>query len=171
MARTPARLVTPGAFAAAAGAAAAYLLDPRMGRTRRAQLADRTRGMLRRGARKTSDRARKQAERAQDRARGLAREVARDEADLVPDNDQTLIDKIRSEILGAERWRPFTINVDAADGEVALRGQLDRPDQIRDLTDAVGKVPGVKAVRSYLHLPGTEPPNVADARKAGMRPS
>lgn len=171
MARTATRLMTPGAMAAAAGAAAAYLLDPTMGRTRRAELSDRTRALLRRSSRKTAERARKTAERAQDRAHGLAHEAARAEADLVPENDQTLIDKIRSEVLGAQRWQPYTINVDAAGGEVALRGQLDRPDQIRDLTDAVGKVGGVKAVSNYLHLPGTEPPNVSDARQAGMRPS
>lgn len=172
MAGSAMRVATPtGLASAAAGAAAAYLLDPAAGRGRRARLADRARGLPRRGARRTEALARKKVERARDRATGLAHELARDEEDLVPENEPTLVDKIRSEILGQERWQPHTINVDAAAGDVALRGQLDRPDQIEELVRRVREVPGVESVANYLHLPGTPPPNVEEARRAGSRPS
>ncbi len=170
MGRIRSKVFAPGMLVAmGVGAGAAYLLDPTMGRTRRSELADRVRALLRRSVRKAEDRTERTIKRAEDRAHGIAHEVARDEADLVPENDQTLIDKVRSEVVGGERWRPYTINVDAADGEVALRGQLDRPDQIRDLVDEVSRVPGVRKVENFLHLPGTPPPNVAEARRAGNR--
>ena len=39
-----------------------------------------------------------------------------------------------------------------------LRGQVDRPELIHDLEEAVRKVPGVRGVENLLHLPGTPAP-------------
>jgi osmotically-inducible protein OsmY len=68
--------------------------------------------------------------------------------------------QVRSEVLGHEQFAGYTVNMDVADGVVTLRGQLDRPEDIRELTKAVSKVAGVQEVRNYLHLPGTPPPNL-----------
>jgi osmotically-inducible protein OsmY len=46
------------------------------------------------------------------------------------------------------------INLNVEDGVVVLRGQLERPEQIRHLEASVRKVPGVKGVKNLLHLPG-----------------
>jgi hypothetical protein len=43
-----------------------------------------------------------------------------------------------------------------------LRGQLDEPSDIERLVSATKHVDGVNEVRSYLHLPGTPPPNKAE---------
>lgn len=144
----------------AAGAAAQYFLDPVQGRRRRMQTKDQVLARVRR----IEDRTRKTSRRVQDRAVGLAHEAVRTEDDLWPENDQVLIDKVRSDILGAEEWRPYAINVDTARGVVTLRGQVDRPDQINALEGAVLKVAGVIEVENLLHLPNTPPRNIRTAR-------
>lgn len=143
----------------AAGAAAAYFLDPERGRTRRVQTKDQVAGAVRRQRRQLERQVNQKSDYLTDRAKGLAHEIGRQEDTQAPDEDRTLVDKVRSEVLGAEEFQPYTINVDATDGVVVLRGQMDRPDQIRALRDAVTKVPGVRDVESFLHLPGTPPPN------------
>jgi hypothetical protein len=147
-------------------AAAQYFFDPVLGRTRRTQTKDRIAGMARRPAKKLSDEAAKKSQLLRDRAEGAAHELTRTEADEWPENDAVLVDKIRSEVLGGPEWSPYTINVNAARGVVALRGQGDRPEQIAELEERVRDVPGVREVQSLLHLPGTEPPNVQDALSA-----
>lgn len=142
-----------------AGATIAYFLDPQLGRTRRVRTKDQVAGALRRRRRRLETEVERKTDYLQDRAQGLRHEVARPSEAQVPDNDRSLVDKVRSEVLGKDEFRPYTVNVDAADGVVVLRGQLDRPEQIRSLRDEVEKVPGVRVVESYLHLPGTPPPN------------
>lgn len=154
------------AAAAATGAALAYFLDPAQGRRRRAQAAQQAAALIRRPTRRAMDRMSKKTRIATDRAVGLAYEAARPEEWERPENEQVLINKIRSEILGREEWRHYTLNIDAADGVVSLRGQLDRPEQINALRRQVADVPGVTEVKSYLHLPNTTPPNVQDAEAA-----
>jgi hypothetical protein len=49
---------------------------------------------------------------------------------------------------------------------VILRGQLDSGDEMHRIEEAVRKVPGVTAVTSLLHMPGTPAPNKAEALAA-----
>lgn len=144
----------------ATGAVAAYLFDPQMGRTRRARISDQLGAAVRRPVKRAEDRLGKKTQWAQDKARGIAAELHRREPAA---NDRELVDRVRSEVLGGPEYSGRTINVDAVDGVVALRGQLETPQQIRDLRAAVAAVPGVRDVESYLHLPGTPPPNKAEA--------
>jgi osmotically-inducible protein OsmY len=58
------------------------------------------------------------------------------------------------------------ININVEHGVAVLRGQLDQPEQIRDLEDAARKVPGIKDVESLLHLPNTPPANTQAAMDA-----
>lgn len=146
-------------LAFSAGATIAYFLDPQLGRTRRTKTKDQVAGAVRRRRRRIETQVEQKTDYLQDRAHGLKQEVARSPETQTPDNDRTLVDKVRSEVLGQEEFRPYTINVDAADGVVVLRGQMDRPEQIRALRDAVSRVPGVRLVENYLHLPGIPPPN------------
>lgn len=84
-----------------------------------------------------------------------------------PADDRALVSKIRSEVLGAPRYSKQTINVDTVDGVVSLRGQLDHPEDIRELVAAVEKVPGVRGVENFLHLPKTTAPNVEGLQEPG----
>jgi osmotically-inducible protein OsmY len=151
---------------AAAGAAAQYFLDPVLGRTRRVKARDRLAAGIRRPARKLEDEAGKRVQMAGDRASGLAHELT--STGTPPPTDRALVDKIRSEVIGWPQWAGYTINVHAADGAVTLRGQLDRPQQVGELEDAVRRVPGVRSVESFLHPPGTQPENVREATEASQ---
>jgi len=52
---------------------------------------------------------------------------------------------------------------------VILRGQLDDVDAMFKVEHAVRNVPGVTAIKSLLHMPGTPAPNKADALAATGR--
>jgi osmotically-inducible protein OsmY len=149
------------------GALVQYLRDPQQGRTRRARLKDQAAARARRPVREAGDLVRKKSKVARDRVTGIAHEATTRDAHRVPDDDIALVNKVRSEALGGEDWRPYTINVDAVEGVVTLRGVLDRQDQIEAAEHAVRGVPGVVRVESYLHLPGEQPRNVQAARHAG----
>ncbi len=146
--------------AAGAGAVLAYFLDPQLGRTRRVRTKDQVAGMFRRTAKRTERKAEQKAQWAQDRAHGLIYEATH--SDQPPENDATLVAKVRSEVLGAEDLQRYTINVDAHDGVVTLRGQVESSADIQRVGDATARVTGVREVESYLHLPGQVPPNKAE---------
>ena len=148
-------LVIAGLLGAAAGAALEYLLDPDRGKRRRTMARDQLAATARRGFRSLNRTARWTAAKGY----GLAQKVRHlTPEDPTPPNDVTLALKVESE-LGRHPARPRgRINVNAEDGVVVLRGEVDRPDQIQDLEAAVRAVPGARDVRNLLHLPGTPPP-------------
>jgi osmotically-inducible protein OsmY len=85
----------------------------------------------------------------------------------VPENDATLVQKVRSEVLGSEPFAGHSIAVSAADGTVTLRGQLSDPAHISALEQRVDKVAGVRKVENLVHTPGSPAPNKQAARSAG----
>ena len=58
------------------------------------------------------------------------------------------------------------INVNAENGVIELRGQLDSADQIERIAARVRQVPGVLDVANLMHLPGTPAPNKEAALRA-----
>jgi osmotically-inducible protein OsmY len=130
---------------AGASALAVYLLDPRMGKTRRAKLQDRFGSMMRRGGREAS----RKTEYAKSRLEGV-RHVA--SSDSPPPNDQALKDKVESEILSRRKYPKGQINVNAQGGIVELRGVAESEEQISQIEQEVRKVTGVVDVHNYLHL-------------------
>lgn len=76
---------------------------------------------------------------------------------LNPD-DQTLVDRVESEIFRDRHEVKGKVNINAEEGVVVLRGQLDSQDMIDDLVNAVRDVDGVRNVENLLHLPGTDAP-------------
>jgi hypothetical protein len=70
-------------------------------------------------------------------------------------NDVALADRVKTKLFGDPRIPAGRISVNAEAGIVVLRGELDRPDQIRDVEDAVNRLPGVRGVHNLLHLQGT----------------
>lgn len=146
------------------GAAAMYFFDPRMGRTRRTRLAQRLGGITRR----TGERAERKGRYLAGHAYGLQqRAAAAARPHEMPPNDQALVAKIESEVLSRWNYPKGSIIIDAADGTVTLRGTAENPDQIHSLESDIRRIAGVTEVVNYLHLPGTDAPNKADAITAG----
>ena len=79
------------------------------------------------------------------------------ETKLNPD-DQTLVDRVESEIFRDRKEVKGKVNINAEEGLVVLRGQLDSQELIDDLVNAVREVDGVRNVENLLHTPGTEAP-------------
>ncbi len=148
----------------AIGGAVVYFLDPRSGQGRRSKAKDQIQAKLR-GTSEQFDWAGQQADSA-DSADSAAQSFAPTAAQPSgepPDDDKTLVDKIKSEVLGRTDYVGQDVVVDAVGGVVTLRGQLARPEQIDDLAAAVGAVPGVSQVENYLHLPDAPAPNKQDS--------
>lgn len=146
-------------LAGAGAAVLAYLFDPQAGTGRRQRLMGRAAGRLRKTGRRMRRRGEYVVGTAVGKAHGLRPERP-------PENDQTLVAKVRSEVLGREEWRHHVVNVGAADGVVMLNGQLDHPEEIERLQADVLRVTGVRGVENALHLPGTLPPNKREVMTA-----
>jgi osmotically-inducible protein OsmY len=152
--RAGARTTSPGLSAKAVGAAAAaglalgFFLDPNSGKRRRHVVRDRALALIRRGTGRT----RQQAERLVHRAEGkveAARSKTRHHEPAA--NDQALADRVKSEIFQPADAPKGSVNVNVEDGVVYLRGEVNRPEQIRKLVEEAGHVDGVRGVESLLH--------------------
>lgn len=146
------------------GALAMYYGDRANGRRRRALVRDRF-AHLRKVV--TRDLPRR-AERKGRFAGGVARGIQHGAVGLLDRrhaavDDETLVARVRSEALRDRDIHSGEIAVDAYEGCVTLRGQLERREEIQELVERTRRVEGVTEVRSYLHLPGTPPPNKAPA--------
>jgi osmotically-inducible protein OsmY len=141
-------------FLAAVGAGLAFFLDPASGRRRRKQTADRIAGFFRRGKRRTVRAGRGVTAGAS----GLTQKAThlREEQKPQPD-DVTLARKVETEIFREADAPKGAVDVNAENGVVYLRGEVDRPELIEELERAASKVQGVRDVENYLHLPGVQP--------------
>lgn len=157
-----------GVAAMAAGAAAMYLLDPQMGRRRRALLRDKLEAS-RHGA---TDFARGQAKRAAGHLRGVVADAqsgmgfASEAA-----TDRQLSERVRAQ-LGRIVSRPGAIDVSARDGCVCLTGHIVASEH-ESLVSAVAALEGVHEVEDRLaeyEHPGTIPELQGQSR-VGQRPS
>jgi osmotically-inducible protein OsmY len=142
-------------FYGALGAAFAYFFDPDNGRRRRALTRDRVPAAFRGGAR----RAERLGRTVQSEAYGVAQEAkhAKEEPKPQPD-DATLARKVESEIFRDADVPKGQINVNAENGIVVLRGEVEQPELIKDLEKKTRKVQGVREVENLLHTPGTPAP-------------
>jgi hypothetical protein len=138
---------------AALGAALAYLLDLERGRRRRHLLVDQAAASARRSSRHAARAIRIAFARAEGKARGFVHQ-GRSPREEQPD-DVTLAHKVESIVFRDPKFPKGQISINAEQGAVFLRGQVDRPELIHELEQAVRKVPGVHGVENLLHLPGT----------------
>ena len=120
----------------AMGALIAYFFDPQSGGQRRAAIRDRV-----------ASRARMKAESMGQPASTEAR----------PD-DATLARNVETEIFRDADIPKGRINIDAENGKVVLRGEVEEPELIKDLEQRTKKVQGVEEVENLLHVPGTPAP-------------
>ena len=147
----------------AGGALAMFLLDPERGRTRRALVGDKVTKLVSRSSKKTARAGRSVASQAHGAKQRIAN-AGNEQA--LPPNDHALAAKVESEVLSRNDFPKGRVSINAEDGIVFLRGELDDPAQIADLEQRVRKVTGVLDVQSFLHLPGQDAPNKEDALRA-----
>jgi hypothetical protein len=141
--------------------AAAYFLDPDRGKARRIQVLERS-GRL---ARTTSRRLKREARYAFGTARAKAEHLLNGRPPQFAEN-RTLLDRVESEVFVNRSIPRGKLTFEVEGTTVILRGQLDSADEMHRVEEAVRKVPGVTAVQSLLHMPGTPAPNKANALAA-----
>ena len=142
------------ALGALVGAALAYLFDPQSGRRRRAMLRDRSARLARQGGRSAA----RAGGTVAAEAHGVTQKVQHLKEEPKEYDDATLAQKVQSEIFRDSDVPKGQINVNAEDGIVVLRGEVDRPELMEELVDKTRKVQGVRDVQNLLHLPGTPAP-------------
>jgi osmotically-inducible protein OsmY len=160
-----ARLTT---FVAGAGfgAALVYILDNpnrrAVARDKAVHYAKESQGAAQTAAQRAQAQAQTAAQRAQTQAQGVASRVqsAATGGDSAPDDDVTLARKVESEIFRDADAPKGQVNVQAVNGVVELRGQLEDRAVIQDLEAKARNVTGVREVRNLLHLPGETPVNI-----------
>ena len=152
--RSRTRRIGSGVLAAAAGATAAFFLDPVSGKRRRRVAKDwttaRIRGLARRGG--------AAGRLAAARASGAVRGIRHRREERLPENDQVLAHKVESELFQDIDIPTGQIVINAEQGIVVLRGQVDRSEDIRRIEERVRRISGVGEVENLLHLPGQPAP-------------
>jgi hypothetical protein len=148
----------------AAGAALTALFDPVRGKARRARVRDQTAAFFRRGGRRVDRFGRKVGSNFQ----GFReRQTYGRRGEYVAPNDETLEQKVESEVFGRADVPKGSIVLNAEDGVIVLRGQVETPDQIDHVESLVRKVDGVIDVQNLLHVKGNPPPNKAGSWSTG----
>jgi hypothetical protein len=144
-------------MAAAFGGMLAFFFDPDRGRGRRARAQDRIGAFFRRSTNRIEKRGRYAASRVEGLGHQL--ETAFLRQDEPAPNDATLVQRVESQIMRGQEVPKGAININAEEGVIVLRGELDRPEHIRQLEEAARRVRGVRGVKNLLHLHGTPAPN------------
>jgi osmotically-inducible protein OsmY len=140
------------------GAALTYFFDPEQGRRRRAMVRDRLAAFSRRRAREGA----RLGHSAAAQAGGVAQKAKHMQEEPKPQpDDVTLSRKVETEIFRDADVAKGQINVNAENGKIYLRGEVEQPELIKDLEKRARKVQGVHDVENLLHLPGTEAPTKA----------
>jgi hypothetical protein len=128
------------------------------------QLFERGAGMFRSGARRGGRIARFGLAQANGIFRRVTNRSRAKELD-----DVTLARKVESEIFRGAAAPKATVDVNAVDGVVWLRGVVKRPEQVKELEARARKIPEVRGVENLLHLPKTPAPSRADTPASQRR--
>lgn len=93
-------------------------------------------------------------------ARGAAERALHPQSRQAPPADDiTLAHKVETEIFRPADAPKATVNVNAVNGVVFLRGVTPTSEEIAELERKVRAIPGVKDVQNLLHVPGTPAPH------------
>jgi osmotically-inducible protein OsmY len=156
------RARSPVELLGAAGIGTVFgLLLGKLNRRRRHTAVDRTASAWRHGMRKTRRRAQYTAGRAQGVQHAATSALHHEQREY---DDVTLARKIESEVFRDVDAPKGSVNVNVVDGIVELRGQVEQPEQVKALGDAVAAVDGVRGVENLLHTPGSEPGHTPPGR-------
>jgi osmotically-inducible protein OsmY len=82
----------------------------------------------------------------------------KEDAGKAQPDDVTLARKVETEIFRDAEVPKGQINVNAENGVVVLRGEVEEPELIGDLEKKTRNVQGVQEVENLLHTPGTPAP-------------
>lgn len=132
-------------FGVGLGMAAAYMFDPSRGRRRRTLASN----QVTRASRKTRDAIDATVRDMTNRTKGI---VAATRGRIANENvdDTTVVERVRAK-LGRVCSHPRAIGVEAADGDVTLRGPV-LASEMTDLLAVVAAVRGVRSVTNELEL-------------------
>jgi hypothetical protein len=136
--------------AGAAGAVASFFLDPQSGKRRRHVAVDRVAALMRHRAADADRRARYMAGQAKGMAHRVTSSDGRDPSEL---NDTALARKVETEIFRGADVPKGSINVNAENGVIYLRGEVKQPEQVEKLGQAAREIDGVREVKNLLHTP------------------
>jgi osmotically-inducible protein OsmY len=137
------------------GALVAYFFDPENGRRRRALARERIPALLRR----STEHVERAGKGVSVEAQGAAKKIKhRKEAEKPQPDDVTLARKVETEIFRDADVPKGQINVNAENGTVVLRGEVEKPELIKDLEKRTRKVQGVREVENLLHVPEAKAP-------------
>jgi osmotically-inducible protein OsmY len=139
--------------AAAGGAALAYYHDSQQGRRRRHVTRDKALSLAKHGTK----RGRKLVHHVSADTRGYVERAKHARGGTGELDDATLVDKVESIVFRNRDVPKGRININAENGVVFLRGEVDRPELVGALEARVRKVRGVRGVENLLHTPA-EPP-------------
>jgi osmotically-inducible protein OsmY len=129
------------------GAALAYFFDPENGKRRRKMMVQRLAALSRRHGERVVGGTVAQGQALKQKATHL-----REEPKPQPD-DVTLARKVETEIFREPEVPKGKINVNAENGKIVLRGEVDSAEMIDELVSKARKVQGVQDVESLLHTP------------------
>ncbi len=144
------------ALGAAAGAAAAMLLDPARGRARRARLADQSAAAVRRAGRQLERETRRVGAAVEGRVAAIRAAGDHDGED--PGNDATIADRVQSELFADPSVPKGDLNINVEHGIVVLRGEIPDDAMRRELVQRAERIEGVWSVHDLMHLPGETAP-------------
>ena len=139
------------AVTAAAGALAAFLLDPSRGRARRARLVDQGGATIRRAARHVGRAVQAARSTASGRLAAVTHPESHDDELL---DDVTLTSKVETKLFRDRSVPKGTININVERGIVVLRGEVPDSEMRDRLAAEAGSIGGVWSVHNLLHLPG-----------------
>src|SRR5919199_1256804 len=140
---------------AAVGAALMFFFDPQQGNRRRKMARDRVLAFFRR----TGRRAARTGGGVAAQAQGAVHKVQHRQEEPKPEpDDVTLARKVETEIFRDREVPKGQINVNAEDGVVYLRGEVEERDLIKELEEKARQVQGVQGVENLLHTPSEPAP-------------
>ena len=86
------------------------------------------------------------------------------EEDEEPLDDARLAAAVRSALAEQPGLLPGTVEIEVEHGAVRLTGKVERVEAITEIERRAGEVPGIRSVKSLVHLPGTPPPAASEHR-------
>jgi hypothetical protein len=142
----------------AVGAVAEAFFDPQAGRRRRHVARDHALATLRHRSHDAVRRSKYLVGVAEGAAYRATHLLPRAWRHKEPPDDVTLAQKVESVAFRKARVPKAQVSVNAENGVIFLRGQLDSEDQVERIVQASGEVSGVKEVKNLLHTPAATSP-------------
>ena len=135
-------------YGASVGIAVMYLLDPERGRSRRARLADQAAA----GARDIAEAVVTGVEYQKGGVKGAVHDLAGNVRPERHFDDETLLQKVRSEALGRLNGSTSELEIDISNGEVRLSGALGSAAERDRLIELIRKVEGVSGIDDQTRI-------------------